>query len=78
MRPPSLAGRTIWSRHDDVAIDYVGHAVSWDAIEQDGDIGAHDAALRFRKAGRTLALATIFRGRGNLAAELAMEHGKSP
>ena len=74
----TLAGRTIWSQHYDVSIDYVGHAASWDAIEQDGDIGAHDAALRFRKAGRTLALATIFRGRESLAAELAMEHGKSP
>jgi hypothetical protein len=53
-----------WSQHYDVSIDYVGHAACWDAIEQDGDIGAHDAALRFRKAGRTLAVVTIFRGTG--------------
>ena len=48
-----------WSQHYDVSIDYVGHAAAWDEITQDGDVSAHDAALRFRKAGRTLALATI-------------------
>ena len=31
--------------------------------------------LRFRKAGRTLAVATIFRGHESLLAELAMEKG---
>jgi apoptosis-inducing factor 3 len=53
-----------WSQHYDVSIDYVGHAASWDDIEQRGDVGAHDVSLRFRKAGRTLAVATIFRGAG--------------
>jgi hypothetical protein len=33
---------------------------------------------RFRQAGRTLAVATIFRGRESLVAELAMERGQSP
>ena len=67
-----------WTRHYDIAIDYLGHAASWDSIDQDGDIAAHDVALRFRKGGRTLALATIFRGQESLAAELAMERGQSP
>ena len=67
-----------WSQHYDVSIDYVGHAASWDDIEQRGDVGAHDAALHFRKAGRTLAVATIFRGQESLSAELAMEQGQSP
>jgi NADPH-dependent 2,4-dienoyl-CoA reductase/sulfur reductase-like enzyme/nitrite reductase/ring-hydroxylating ferredoxin subunit len=67
-----------WSQHYDVSIDYVGHAASWDDIEQRGDIGAHDVALRFRKAGRTLAVASIFRGRESLTAEVAMERGQSP
>ena len=63
-----------WSQHYDIAIDYVGHAQRWDKLEIDGDIDAHDAAVRFRQAGRTLAVATIFRGRESLAAEAAMEN----
>jgi len=62
-----------WSQHYDIAIDYVGHAERWDKIEIDGDITGHDATLRFRQDGRTLAVATIFRGRESLAAEAAME-----
>jgi apoptosis-inducing factor 3 len=67
-----------WSQHYDLSIDYVGHAQAWDRIDQDGDIAAHDVALRFRRADRTLAVATIFRGRESLSAELAMEQGQSP
>jgi apoptosis-inducing factor 3 len=67
-----------WSQHYDISIDYVGHAAEWDNIDQDGDPAAHDVALRFRKGGRTLAVATIFRGRESLSAELAMERGQSP
>jgi apoptosis-inducing factor 3 len=67
-----------WSQHYDVSIDYVGHAQAWDRIDQHGDIAAHDVALRFRKGGRTLAVATIFRGRESLSAERAMEQGQSP
>lgn len=65
-----------WTQQYDVSIDYVGHAASWDDIEQQGDPGARDVALRFRKGGRTLALATIFRGRESLETELAMEQGQ--
>ena len=42
------------------------------------NIAAHDVALRFRKDGGTLALASIFRGQQSLAGELAMERGQSP
>ena len=34
--------------------------------------------LRFEKGGRVLAVATIFRGRESLLAELAMEQGQQP
>jgi NADPH-dependent 2,4-dienoyl-CoA reductase/sulfur reductase-like enzyme/nitrite reductase/ring-hydroxylating ferredoxin subunit len=67
-----------WTQHYDVAIDYVGHAASWDAIDQAGDPNAHDVIMRFRQAGRTLAVATIFRGQDSLRAEVAMEAGQSP
>ena len=67
-----------WSQHYDVSIDYVGHAAAWDEIVQNVNANAHDVALRFRQAGRTLAVATIFRGRESLLAEAAMERGQSP
>jgi NADPH-dependent 2,4-dienoyl-CoA reductase/sulfur reductase-like enzyme len=67
-----------WSQHYDVSIDYVGHAAAWDEIVRDGDPNAHDTSLRFRKSGRTLAVATIFRGGESLMAEVAMEQGRSP
>jgi hypothetical protein len=67
-----------WTQQYDVSIDYVGHAPIWDSIEQDGDPRARDVALRFRRGGRALAVATIFRGRESLLAEVAMEQGRSP
>ncbi len=67
-----------WTRHYDVSIDYVGHASSWDNIEQDGDAASRDVALRFQKHGRTLAVATVSRNLESLRAELAMERGQAP
>jgi apoptosis-inducing factor 3 len=66
-----------WSQHYDVSIDYVGHAGSWDIIDQAGDPDARDLALQFHKGGRILAVATISRSRESLLAELAMEQGRS-
>lgn len=66
-----------WSQHYDVPINYVGHAEGWDAIEVEGDIAARDCLLRFRRGGRVLAVATIFRDLESLAAELAMERGEA-
>ncbi|THK33616.1 pyridine nucleotide-disulfide oxidoreductase [Ensifer sp. MPMI2T] len=62
-----------WSQHYDVPINYVGHAEGWDAIEVEGDIAARDCLLRFKRGGRLLAVATIFRDTESLEAELAME-----
>ena len=67
-----------WTQHYDVPLNYVGHAATWDTIEQSGDLNARDAALRYRKGGRTLAVATVFRDLESLRAELAMEEGRSP
>jgi NADPH-dependent 2,4-dienoyl-CoA reductase/sulfur reductase-like enzyme/nitrite reductase/ring-hydroxylating ferredoxin subunit len=62
-----------WSQHYDVPINYVGHATSWQAIEIDGDIAAKDCLVRYRRNGRTLAVASIYRDAANLQAEVAME-----
>lgn len=59
-----------WSAHHDVTIRYVGHAPGWDEIAVDGDIAARDCLVRYRKAGRTLAAATI--GRDAAALEQAL------
>jgi NADPH-dependent 2,4-dienoyl-CoA reductase/sulfur reductase-like enzyme/nitrite reductase/ring-hydroxylating ferredoxin subunit len=63
-----------WSQHYDVPINYVGHAESWDSIQVEGSIEAKDCAVRFVKGRRTLAVATIYRDRESLQAEVAMEH----
>ena len=66
-----------WSQHYDVPINYVGHAERWDSIEVDGSIAARDCAVRFKRGGRTLAVATIYRDCQSLEAELAMEQAIS-
>ncbi|MEO5758571.1 MAG: FAD-dependent oxidoreductase [Mesorhizobium sp.] len=63
-----------WSQHYDVPINYVGHAEQWDEIAVDGDISAKDCLLRFKREGRTLAVASIFRDIESLEAEVEMEH----
>ena len=62
-----------WSQHYDVAINYVGHAEKWDAIEIDGSLDARDCAVVYKKGGRTLATVTISRDLQSLKAEAAME-----
>ncbi|MEI8699858.1 MAG: pyridine nucleotide-disulfide oxidoreductase [Mesorhizobium sp.] len=62
-----------WSQHYDVPINYVGHAAQWDEIVVDGDIIAKDCLLRFKREGRMLAVASIFRDIESLGAEVEME-----
>jgi NADPH-dependent 2,4-dienoyl-CoA reductase/sulfur reductase-like enzyme/nitrite reductase/ring-hydroxylating ferredoxin subunit len=62
-----------WSQHYDVPINYVGHAESWDELAIDGDIGARDCAVRYKRGGRVLAVASIYRDVESLAAEAALE-----
>ncbi len=50
-----------WSQHYDVAINYVGHAEKWEAIEIDGSIDARDCVVAYKKGGRILATVTISR-----------------
>lgn len=62
-----------WSQHYDVPINYVGHAEKWDELVIDGDIAGKDCLLRFKRNGRVLAVASIFRDVESLQAEVAME-----
>jgi NADPH-dependent 2,4-dienoyl-CoA reductase/sulfur reductase-like enzyme/nitrite reductase/ring-hydroxylating ferredoxin subunit len=73
LREPFAAVPFFWSQHYDVPINYVGHAERWDAIEVDGDVAARDCLLRLKREGRVLAVATIFRDRQSLEAELSMQ-----
>jgi NADPH-dependent 2,4-dienoyl-CoA reductase/sulfur reductase-like enzyme/nitrite reductase/ring-hydroxylating ferredoxin subunit len=62
-----------WSQHYDVPINYVGHAEKWDEIAVEGDIKGRDCLVKYKRAGRVLAVASIYRDLASLQAELAME-----
>ena len=64
-----------WSQHYDVPINYVGHAENWDELAVEGDIAGRDCLVRFLRAGRTLAVASIFRDVQSLEAEVSFERG---
>ena len=77
-REPFDAVPFFWSQHYDVPINYVGHAEAWDEIDVDGDIMQRDCLLRYKRKGRVLAVASIYRDVASLQAELAMEQGREP
>ena len=65
----NMLGRTLpfdevpffWTKHFDLSIRYLGHAGGDETITVDGNPSSRDATVLFRKAGRTLAAATIGR-----------------
>src|SRR5580765_1791503 len=62
-----------WSQHYDVAINYVGHAEQWDAVQIDGTLESRECSVTYTRGGKRLAVATISRDLESLQAELAME-----
>lgn len=66
-----------WTQHYDVSINYVGHAENWDDVTIEGDVPSRDCILRFKRGGRTLAIASIFRDYESLQAELCMERDRA-
>ena len=80
-RPSTCSGRHepfdavpfFWSQHYDVPINYVGHAEKWDELAVEGDIAGKDGLVRMRRAGRTLAVASVFRDLASLEAEVSLE-----
>jgi NADPH-dependent 2,4-dienoyl-CoA reductase/sulfur reductase-like enzyme len=64
-----------WSQHYDVPINYVGNARDWDDTVVAGNIAERDCMVAYRKGGKTLAVASIYRDVPSLEAEVAMERG---
>jgi NADPH-dependent 2,4-dienoyl-CoA reductase/sulfur reductase-like enzyme len=62
-----------WSQHYDVAISYVGHAETWDDVSIEGDPAARDCLVRYKHAGRIMAVAAMGRDIEALKAELQLE-----
>jgi NADPH-dependent 2,4-dienoyl-CoA reductase/sulfur reductase-like enzyme/nitrite reductase/ring-hydroxylating ferredoxin subunit len=62
-----------WGQHYDIPINYVGHAENWDELLVEGDVAAKDCIVRFKRKGRVLAVASIFRDVESLKAEVTME-----
>ena len=72
-REPFAAVPFFWSQHYDVPINYVGHAEKWDDLAIDGDITSRNCLLRYKRNGRVLAVASIYRDVESLQAEVMME-----
>jgi NADPH-dependent 2,4-dienoyl-CoA reductase/sulfur reductase-like enzyme/nitrite reductase/ring-hydroxylating ferredoxin subunit len=72
-REPFDAAPFFWSQHYDVPINYVGHAESWDELAVEGNIANKDGLARMKRAGRTLAVASVFRDLESLEAEVSLE-----
>jgi NADPH-dependent 2,4-dienoyl-CoA reductase/sulfur reductase-like enzyme/nitrite reductase/ring-hydroxylating ferredoxin subunit len=67
-----------WSQHYDVPINYIGHAAQWDDLQFEGDINNRDCLARYRRNGKLLAVASIYRDLDNLKEEVALERAGSP
>jgi len=66
-----------WSAHYDVQVLYVGHAERWDSLDIQGSVEARDCRISYRRAGRTLAVATIGRDLESLRAEVELEGARA-
>ncbi len=62
-----------WSARGDATIRYVGHAEGFDPPTVEGSIAGYDAAVRYEKAGKLLAVATLDRDLASLEAEAGFE-----
>ncbi len=62
-----------WSQHYDVPINVVGHAETFDELAVEGDITGRDCLVRYKRSGRTLAVASIYRDVASLEAEVGFE-----
>jgi apoptosis-inducing factor 3 len=70
---PFRSAPFFWSQHYDVPINYVGHAEKWDSMDIEGDAMKRDCVVRYKRGGRILAVASIYRDKESLEAGVAME-----
>jgi NADPH-dependent 2,4-dienoyl-CoA reductase/sulfur reductase-like enzyme/nitrite reductase/ring-hydroxylating ferredoxin subunit len=73
LREPFVVVPFFWSQHYDVAINYVGHADSFDAAVIDGSLASHDCEVSYLRDGQVLAAATISRDLRSLQVERSLE-----
>jgi hypothetical protein len=73
LREPFDGVPFFWSKHYDVPILYVGHAEKWYEAAIDGRVEDKDCRVTYRRAGQTLAVATIGRDAESLRAEVELE-----
>jgi hypothetical protein len=64
-----------WTDQYDFTLAYVGHAESWEAAPFEGDFDKRDAQVTYKRGGKTLAFASVYRDRDSLRTELAIEKG---
>jgi NADPH-dependent 2,4-dienoyl-CoA reductase/sulfur reductase-like enzyme/nitrite reductase/ring-hydroxylating ferredoxin subunit len=76
-RQPFTAVPFFWSQHYELAINYVGHAESFDSAAIDGSLDSHDCEISYLRGGRILAAATISRDLRNLQVERQLEGQRS-
>jgi NADPH-dependent 2,4-dienoyl-CoA reductase/sulfur reductase-like enzyme len=75
VKQPFDSAPFFWTQHYEIPVAYVGHGAGWDQIDVAGSIADHDCLVAFRKNGKTLAVAGIYRDEEMLKAEAAMERG---
>lgn len=64
-----------WTAHYDFAVHYMGRAESFDEAKVYGSFEGNNAAVAYRKGGKTLAVATVNRDYQSLEIEKAFEDG---
>jgi NADPH-dependent 2,4-dienoyl-CoA reductase/sulfur reductase-like enzyme/nitrite reductase/ring-hydroxylating ferredoxin subunit len=62
-----------WTDQYDFTLAYVGHAESWDTAQLEGQLEKRDCAITFRRAGKVLAFASVYRDQESLRTEVAIE-----
>ena len=62
-----------WSQHGELTLSYVGHALHWDALEEEGDPASGSYLCRYLLGGRVQAVVCIGRDLDSLRAEIAMQ-----